>query len=152
MSTKIRLIFSNSKYPLSSLIRAVTWSDWSHVAILVDDNLVIESTLAKKGVRVDSVSNFKARAKNWAIFDIDIKNPNGVLEAAMSQVGKKYDFTGIVGIGIHRDWQEDDAWFCSELVLWCLLKSGDLKLKPEAIKRGTPQLCYLICGNLVETG
>ena len=59
MSTKIRLIFSNSKYPLSSLIRAVTWSDWSHVAILVDDNLVIESTLAKKGVRVDSVSNFR---------------------------------------------------------------------------------------------
>ena len=39
MSTKIQLIFSNSKLPLSPFIRFVTWSDWSHVGLLIDGNL-----------------------------------------------------------------------------------------------------------------
>lgn len=150
MATKIRLIFSNSKLPLSPIIRWVTWSDWSHVAILFDDNLVIESTLGHGGVKTCSLDEFKSRASEWAIFDIECKNPEGVLEAAMSQVGKPYDWTGILGIGFHRDWQEDDAWWCSEFMLWCFDESGDPKIKREAIRRATPQHCYMISGALLE--
>lgn len=150
MSTKIRLVFSNSKLPLSHIIRWVTWSDWSHVAILVDDNLVIESTLSHGGVKVCSLDEFKSRASEWAIFDIECKNPEGVVAAALSQVGKPYDWTGILGVGFHRDWQEDDAWWCSEFVLWAFDESGDPKIKKEAIRRATPQHCYMISGELLE--
>lgn len=150
MSTKIRLIFSNSNLPLSPFIRWVTWSDWSHVAILVDENLIIESTLSQGGVRTCSLDEFKSRASEWAIFDIDCKNPDGVVAAAMSQVGKPYDWTGILGIGLHRDWQEDDAWFCSEFTFWCFDVAGDPKIKKDAIRRATPQHCYMIAGPMLE--
>ena len=150
MSTKIRLIFSNSSQPLSPLIRWVTWSDWSHVAILVDDNLIIESTLSRGGVKIDSLSNFKDRSKDWAIFEVDCKSPSRVLAAAMTQVGKPYDWTGILGIGLKRDWQEDDAWFCSEFVFWAFDYAGEPKIRKDSIRRATPQHCYMFAKDLVE--
>jgi uncharacterized protein YycO len=40
------------------------------------------------------------------------------------QVGKPYDFKGIAGIALGRDWQEPDSWFCSELIAAALCHSG----------------------------
>lgn len=31
------------------------------------------------------------------------------------QLNKPYDFTAILGMVTHRDWQKPDRWFCSEL-------------------------------------
>ncbi len=152
MSTKIQLIFSNSKLPLSPFIRFVTWSDWSHVGLLVDGNLVIESTISQKGVKTATVQDFKLRAKNWAIYDLQVNHPQAVLNAALTQIGRPYDKTGILGVGLHRDWQEEDSWFCSELVLWALSKDYMPKYNPRFIRRGTPQHCLMICGDLVACG
>lgn len=41
-----------------------------------------------------------------------------------AQTGKPYDFTGVVGLAIGRDWREDDSWFCSELVARALEVCG----------------------------
>lgn len=51
--TTIKVIFSNSKKPLSPLIRAVTWSEYSHVGIISPDGeSVLESTLSLGGVKL----------------------------------------------------------------------------------------------------
>lgn len=42
----------------------------------------------------------------------------------IDQIGKPYDWTGIAGFYSTRDWQEDDSWFCSELIAAGLAASG----------------------------
>ena len=49
-----------------------------------------------------------------------------------SQLGKPYDKVGIAGFIVGRDWQEDDCWFCSELVSAGLVKSGYFNYKPSS--------------------
>lgn len=43
---------------------------------------------------------------------------------ALSQVGKPYDKEAILGFVTGRDWRDDAAWFCSELVCWSLERCG----------------------------
>ena len=48
-----------------------------------------------------------------------------MIAAVRSQIGKPYDKTGALGLGLHRDWQEDDAWWCSELIPWAAQQADD---------------------------
>lgn len=41
-----------------------------------------------------------------------------------SQIGKPYDLEGIAGFVSGRDWRDDSAWFCSELVAAALEGCG----------------------------
>lgn len=61
--------------------------------------------------------------------------------AARSQIGKPYDWPGVLGIGFRRNWQESDAWFCSELVAWAFGVSGSPLFRTEHW-RITPQTIY----------
>lgn len=109
----VSLLFSTSGHPMSAAIRVGTWS---HVAI-IDGDEVIEAT-APAGVRRFPVVQAINHAKRGAIVELPCRDAQAVIAAAASQLGKPYDYTAIVGLGLHRDWQEDDAWFCSELVAW----------------------------------
>lgn len=40
------------------------------------------------------------------------------------QIGKKYDFLGIMSFVLNRDWRDDQRWFCSELITSGLEKCG----------------------------
>jgi uncharacterized protein YycO len=46
------------------------------------------------------------------------------MDFVRAQIGKPYDNTGAMGITVERDWQEDDAWFCFELVAAALHAAG----------------------------
>ena len=54
------------------------------------------------------------------------------LEFIQSQLGKPYDSTGILSFVTGRDWQEDDSWFCSELVASGLEKCGFFSFRPAS--------------------
>ena len=54
------------------------------------------------------------------------------------------DVTAIVGLGLHRDWQEDDRWFCSELVAWAFEKAGEPLFRAEVLRRVTPQHLWML--------
>lgn len=41
-----------------------------------------------------------------------------------SQIGKPYDNKGALGISVERNWQDDDSWFCFELVAAALHYAG----------------------------
>lgn len=137
----IRLLFSASRHPMSAVIQAFTWSSWSHVA-LVAGPCVIEAVTS--GVRKVSVLDAMGRAKRAAVVELPCREPRAVIAAAESQLGKPYDFTAIVGLGLRRDWQEDDRWFCSELVAWAFQKAGEPLFRAEVMRRVTPQHLWML--------
>lgn len=140
--SSVSLLFSTSSHPMSALIRACTWSSWSHVA-LIDGDEVIEAT-APDGVRRYPVLWAMEHAKRAAIVDLPCCDPQAVIAAAASQIGKPYDYGAVVGIGLHRDWQEDDSWFCSELIAWAFAQAGDSLFRPEVMRRITPQHLWML--------
>jgi len=140
--TIISLLFSTRANPFSALIRATTWSRWSHVA-LIDGDTVIES-VALKGVRRVPLAEALSHAKASARVDLPCRNPAALIAAATSQIGKPYDYAAIVGLGLHRDWQEDDSWFCSELIAWAAEQAHSPLFRSESVRRITPEHLWML--------
>ena len=46
------------------------------------------------------------------------------LDFTLEYEGTKYDLKGAIGLGVGEDWQEDDAWWCTELVAIILKRLG----------------------------
>lgn len=146
----IQLIFSRSKLPFSPLVQLVTWSHWSHVGIVMDNNQVIESTFTHGGVKPVDIDTFKSRASDWIVVALPCTSRQAIIDAAMSQVGKKYDWTGLFGILMReRHWQEDDAWFCSELIAWAFMLGGSPLFMPDVVHRITPQHLFMLFHEVV---
>src|SRR4051794_17860996 len=97
--TMITLQFSTQPGIGSSLIRALTWSNFSHVDFVLPDGSLL-------GARQDG--GVQVRPRNYAKFTAAISYmvdaPDKVLDAARSQIGKPYDWRGILNFGLHRDW------------------------------------------------
>ena len=144
----IQLLYTRSHHLSSAAIRLATWGDFSHVA-QIDGPKVIESVF-RDGVREDSLDNAIARASRWAIVEYRHRNPAAMIAAARSQIGKPYDLTGALGLGVHRDWQQDDAWWCSELIPWAAAQAGEAWFMPQAAHRITPQHLWMRPGRIVS--
>jgi uncharacterized protein YycO len=111
---------------LSRLIRWRTWSEYSHAAWVCPDGSVIEAW--KGGVRHapgplvqhepgTEVDLFEVKglcvAKAWR-----------VQEFLLRQIGKPYDYAGILGFVLAAKTENPDCWFCSELVFAALKGVG----------------------------
>lgn len=138
----IQLLFSTTRHPFSGLIRAATWSRWSHVALVAGPHVI--EAVALGGVRQVSRGYALQRASEHCLVDLPAHNAQAIIDAARSQIGKPYDWTAVAGLGLHRDWQEDDAWFCSELVAWAADQAGESWFRPEALRRITPQHLWML--------
>ena len=137
----MRLLFCTSRLPGAALIRAVTWSPWSHV-VIVDGDEAIEAVWP--AVRVVPVTKVLASHGRYAFADLPCTDPAAVIAAARSQVGKPYDLSALFGLLAHRDWQEEDRWFCSELVAWAFDQGGSPLFRREANHRITPQHLWML--------
>lgn len=134
----LKIIFTNSKMPLSPIIRAVTWSDFSHMAIIINETEIIHSDF--HGVRIEPLAALQGRSKNWMIVEYPCARPEDVIEACKTQLGKPYDFSGLIGIAIRNvDLQDDSKWWCSELPAY----GGHISKQPffqeEYLHRIAPQ-------------
>lgn len=138
----MRILFCTSRLPAALIIRAATWSDWHHVAIIDGDD-VIEATW-NNGVCVSRLDDVIAKNSRYAIAEISCEDDSSVINAARSQIGKPYDMSAIFGIALRRNWQKSDAWFCSELVAWSFAQAGFPKFRPESLYRITPQHLWMI--------
>lgn len=138
----IELLFSTTRSAFSGLIRAVTWSRWSHVA-LVDGGEVIEAHTLH-GVRRISAIDAIDQIKRGVVVELPCRDPEAVIAAAASQIGKPYDYTAILGLGLRRDWQAEDAWFCSELVAWAFQHAGEPLFRADCLRRVTPQHLWML--------
>lgn len=138
----VRLLFSRRHHPGSWLIRAVSWSEWSHVEIMLDDGRLLGAA-APHGVQFVTLEERLAIASQAAMacypgdFDAGMRWAEG-------QIGKPYDYTGVVGLGLHRDWEDDSAWWCSEFAGEFLKQAGFEPYRAAAIKRLTPQHLFML--------
>lgn len=134
----LKMMFTNSNKIGSFMIRWVTWSDYSHTALLIDDNTIAHADFS--GVHVEPIQALKDRSKNWMIVEYEYDRVDEVIKACLEQVGKPYDYTGVLGI-LFRDvnLQDDSKWWCSEYPAGGCNKAGKPMFQEEYMSRITPQ-------------
>ena len=119
----------------SAILRTAMWSQWSHCA-LVDGGYIIEASATKAGrhkagVRVRLLSELLAESSHHEYIKIPCSDPHAALAWALMQVGRPYDYRGVLGFPLRGDWQADDSWFCSELVA-AAINSVEPRFRPRA--------------------
>lgn len=113
----VTLRFSTTSGVFSRLIRWVTWSDYSHVDFVLEDGTLLGSD-SNGGVKIREHDPSK-KSKDFVV-----DAPYSVVERAMTQLGKKYDWKGIVGMGLRKRIESKNKWFCSELIAWAFEQEG----------------------------
>lgn len=132
----MKLILCTKPGLSSAFLRLVMWSKWSHSAIL-DEGLVIDTTLWQGGVRVHKAEEFFAKYPAHEVRDIEV-DETPARYWLHAQIGKSYDWTALVSFVVQRDWQEPDAWFCSELTEAMISMFGKPRFRASA-QRITPR-------------
>lgn len=127
---------------LSRLIRWQTRSAYSHAAVLLDDQHIIEAWQGA-GVRLK-------RMTDWA--DVDVFEPVVTLDAhqlakvrlfLVEQTGRGYDYWGVLRFISRRRLPENGKWFCSELVFEAFRQAGMTLLERIDASEVSPQLLSL---------
>lgn len=128
----VTLQFSSQDRIGSKAIQFFTWSEYSHVDIVLTDGKLF-------GARGDGV---KIR-EPWGCYDRIIRKisdaPESIIDKALTQEGKPYDYTALLGFLARRDWTKDCSWFCSELVAWAFSEEGYPLLNADNYYRITPR-------------
>ena len=138
----MQAIFCRRRNLGSALLRTALWSSWSHCGIVTPDLTVIEAA-AFHGVRERPLREFLADVSRYSIKTIALPNDARAIAFARAQIGKPYDWWGVIGIGLHRDWTDDSAWFCDEL-LEAACKDGGRQRFIEDVWRITPQHSWMV--------
>lgn len=140
----VPILFSTGPSLASKLVKATTWSKWSHVEILNKDNhnMLIGANAPKGVVYKSMVSRIE---ESTVVVQADF--PGDFAKAwsfAESQLGTPYDWLGAAGMGFHRNWEKDDAWFCSELVAASLAAAGYCPYRAHLLRRIVPQHLWML--------
>lgn len=129
----LKLIFGQGRSWRSRLIRLFTWSNWSHVAVIDEDNHVIEAA-GGIGVRKIPLSAFQTKYPTHEIRFIP-----GDINKVRKEVGTRYDTGGLFGwLFSSSKLQDPEEWFCSEIVAYAseLYDDKDAhKIDPEDLYR-----------------
>jgi hypothetical protein len=118
------------------LIRLFTFSQWNHVAIEIDGQLY--EARGATGVTRSSAKGYLQGWSKSATVEINPPSPDLAVKFLDAQVGKGYDFGGLIALPFRKPWHGVSKWFCSELVAAALLAAGLPKMRVEA-HRITPR-------------
>jgi hypothetical protein len=139
----VRVLFTRRRALGSLLIRGVTWSAFSHVEIVLGDQVIGANILA--GVSLTPLKRRLGQASYAALVDMPCPDAAAVKAAALSQLGAGYDYLGLLGILAHADdFQVRERFFCSEFVAWAFREAGAPLLRPELTGRSTPQHLWML--------
>jgi uncharacterized protein YycO len=139
----MKLLFTRRHHIGSWLIRMVTWSDYSHVDVLMPEGDLLGALAPDGVVRQGKALRIK-QASKAVIMDLPVADAQAAYAFLKKQVGKPYDYQGVVGIGLHRDWQEDDSWSCAELAAQAAAEGGSNPFDNEFHHRITPQSLLML--------
>lgn len=118
----LAILLMRGRGVLSSLIRWQTRGKYSHAALLIGENEIIEAWQGD-GVRMKKITDWS----NVDIFDVPSATPQqwqDAIDFACKQRGKGYDYLGVVRFLTRRDRDNPERWFCSELVFASFLAAG----------------------------
>lgn len=110
----------------SRIIRWFTWSQYSHAAWICRDGTILEAVAGRGVIRSSSLSDAHTPLTEVDVFKLNITEEQAqAVEAFMTrQLGKRYDWLGILGLVLRRRTENQGAWFCSELVTNALNAAG----------------------------
>lgn len=138
----MKVVFTRGRSLFTVTVRTVSWSAWSHVSLVTNEDTIIEAA-AFHGVVERPLSELIAESSKFEFVDIPCPNDQAGIAWARTQLGKPYDYFGALGIGFHREWNADTHWWCSELVEAAILEAGRQRFR-SAMKRLTPQHVYMV--------
>ena len=118
---QVEVLLYRGKGPLSSLIRWQTRSNYAHAAFNFHGR-VIES-LPWRGVICRAYHPSDNIADKFTV-DLTSEVYEQLLAWATSQVGRRYDWQGVLGFVSRRKLLLNDRWFCSEFVFYGLAQVG----------------------------
>lgn len=144
MKPTLRGLFLRQRRLDSLALRTFMWSSWSHVAVVNPHtgSDVIDATFFH-GVALRRIDAVLGRASQYAFKDVECPDPVAAWDWCTSQIGKPYDVSGVLGIALHRDWQKEDAFFCSEL-FELALKAGGRQRFIGKVHRVTPEHSWMV--------
>ena len=121
--------FSHDSGDWISVVMAwVTFGQASHMVMISPcGQWFIEATGVKtpQGVQPPRPIYEFINREGAVIRKIEHPNPEGVWAAALTQVGKGYDWLWFVGwLFRSRNWQDLAKWVCAELYGWCERQAG----------------------------
>lgn len=139
------LLFEGEGF-VSWLIKWGTGSKYSHVAVCISPkmNLAIEA-ISCGGVRARDIRHIKEKYDVYRIKESYAYNLNSVISYLTNMLNKRYDYFGVVFLGILKllskiglplkkaanKWQKDRDYFCSELCYEAFNQGGGLDIVPQ---------------------
>jgi len=123
----IKIAQYKGKSWISKIIKFVSRGEYSHTAIMLEEDYIVEAWQGSDSVRViQSLSSGHIPGTEVDIYSIDLgkKQEERFRKFVQDQVGKPYDLWGIHGFLWRRDTQRSQSWFCSELFAAAYQEAG----------------------------
>jgi len=126
---------------LSKAIRWQTRGEYSHAAWLCPDGAVYEAWSRGGVVRSKDLSEIHTPGTEIDLFSVIVDGAD-VEMFLQDQVGKKYDFRSVTGFMTRRPElpQDQDKWFCSELIFAAIAFAGVMLLHRVAPFEVSPKM------------
>lgn len=123
---------------ISRAIRTITWSGFSHVEFMLNSEMIL-GCFGDTGVSIRSY--YPCPVEEIYSIPCTEEQQQNVFKQALSQLGKPYDYSDILGILLHRDWRSVDRWICSEHLTWAFETGGLplLNVPGNCVNRITPR-------------
>ncbi|MDF2792325.1 MAG: hypothetical protein K0S85_78 [Pseudomonas orientalis] len=139
----VQVLFTRRRMIGSLLIRGITWSAFSHVEIVLGDQVIGANMFG--GVTLVPLKERLEKSSYAALVRIPCPVPGAVQAAAMSKIGSGYDYLGLLGILFRSErWESKKRFFCSEFVAWAFNQANAPLLRPEVGARITPQHLWML--------
>lgn len=130
-ATGCRVLLFRGRGIISALIRWQTRSVYSHAALLMPDGKIIESWQGE-GVRTKQLTDW-SNIDQFEVVGMTSEQWIDAIEFARLQIGRGYDYLGVIRFISRRSMPANGRWFCSELVFMALRVAGvDLLARIEA--------------------
>lgn len=135
-----------SSSPLSWIVRWFTWSKYSHAGVVVDTSGSLDPARPKdmdlyEAHEFHGVRKRKLKGK-WDLFSVEgvtREKQAQVLDFFRKQSGKPYDWSAIFGFIFRTNWDKEDKWFCSEIIVRAFYKADLPLLRTNNFNRITPR-------------
>lgn len=122
--SKPKILLFKGQGAISKLIRWQTNGQYSHAAIQREDGRIIEAWHNPAKVRLRGPLQNWNNVEAYDIVGMSDAQWAKAIEYAEAQIGKKYDFGGVLRFVTRWRKKKDDKWFCSELVYQAVLEAG----------------------------
>ena len=77
-----------------------------------------------EGVRKRFLGPVLNSGVGFSILELGLPNEEDAMKWLRQQVGKKYDWRGLIGVSVGADWSHEEKWFCTALTLMTFIQAG----------------------------